>query len=194
MSNHPRKNKIFVFGALMLSYVFTLKYRLFYSGRVSFGNNFITNWRFKITGPGKVTFGDSIHAWANHEPNTFHTFSTDSKITIGDNTVLNGAGLHAQNEISIGSGCTLGSTVITDTDFHSSSHDRSTNLDAPISSKPISIGDNVWIGGRTGILKGVIIGENAIIGFGSVVRENVPEGSTVIGNPAQVVKTENNET
>jgi len=51
---------------------------------------------------------------------------------------------------------------------------------------PISIGDDVWIGPYSIIMKGVTIGSNSIIGAGSVVRRNVPSGSLVFGNPARV--------
>ena len=51
--------------------------------------------------------------------------------------------------------------------------------------RPITIGANVWIGGHAIILPGVTIGDDAIIGAGSVVTRDVPAGSTVVGNPAR---------
>lgn len=51
---------------------------------------------------------------------------------------------------------------------------------------PISIGANVWIGGHAIVLPGVTIGDDAIIGAGSVVTQDVPAGATVVGNPARV--------
>ena len=54
--------------------------------------------------------------------------------------------------------------------------------------KPITIGDNVWIGGGVSILSGVTIGDNAVIGAGSVVTKDVPENTVVVGNPAKIVK------
>lgn len=56
-------------------------------------------------------------------------------------------------------------------------------------SKPIVIGDDVWIGRRVMIMKGVTIGNASIVGAGSVVTHDVPEYSVVGGNPAKVVKT-----
>ena len=54
------------------------------------------------------------------------------------------------------------------------------------SGKPVRIGRNVWIGSSAIILPGVTVGDDAIIGAGSVVTRDVPEGVTVVGNPARV--------
>jgi maltose O-acetyltransferase len=52
--------------------------------------------------------------------------------------------------------------------------------------RPIRIGRNVWIGGGAILLPGVTVGDDAVIGAGSVVTRDVPAGATVIGNPARV--------
>jgi maltose O-acetyltransferase len=52
--------------------------------------------------------------------------------------------------------------------------------------RPIAIGRNVWIGGGAIILPGITVGDDAIIGAGSVVTRDVPAGATVLGNPARV--------
>lgn len=57
-----------------------------------------------------------------------------------------------------------------------------------IDSCPIKIGDNVWIGERAIILKGVTIGDNAVIAAGSVVTKNVDKNTIVAGNPAKFIK------
>jgi maltose O-acetyltransferase len=54
--------------------------------------------------------------------------------------------------------------------------------------KPVTIGDNVWIGGRAVINPGVTIGDNAVIASGAVVIKDVPANSVVGGNPARVIK------
>jgi acetyltransferase-like isoleucine patch superfamily enzyme len=53
---------------------------------------------------------------------------------------------------------------------------------------PIIIGNNVWIGSNSTILPGVVIGDNSIIGAGSVVTKNVPSNVIVAGVPAKVIK------
>jgi maltose O-acetyltransferase len=55
--------------------------------------------------------------------------------------------------------------------------------------KPVTIGNNVWIGGRTVINPGVRIGDNAVIGSGSVVTKDVPDHVVAAGNPAKIIKT-----
>ena len=55
--------------------------------------------------------------------------------------------------------------------------------------KPVTIGHNVWIGGRSVILPGVTIGDGAIIAAGSVVTKDVPANTIYGGNPAQLIKT-----
>ena len=52
--------------------------------------------------------------------------------------------------------------------------------------RPIRIGRNVWIGGGAIILPGVTVGDDAVVGAGSVVTRNVPKGATVVGNPARI--------
>lgn len=55
--------------------------------------------------------------------------------------------------------------------------------------KPVTIGHNVWIGGRAIINPGVTIGDNAVIASGAVVVKNVPANVVVGGNPARIIKT-----
>ena len=56
------------------------------------------------------------------------------------------------------------------------------------SAKPISIGNNVWIGGNVTVLPGVTIGDNCVIGAGSVVVKDIPANSLAVGNPCKPVR------
>ncbi len=61
------------------------------------------------------------------------------------------------------------------------------------SAKPIKIGNNVWFGGSVTVLAGVTIGNNSVIGAGSVVVRDVPSNSVAVGNPCRVIKKNDNK-
>jgi maltose O-acetyltransferase len=85
--------------------------------------------------------------------------------------------------IEIGDGCQIGPSVqILTADHPRDPEMRRRGLE---SGKPIRIGRNVWIGGGAIVLPGVTVGDDAIIGAGSVVTRNVAAGATVVGNPAR---------
>mgnify|MGYP002710252414 FL=1 len=53
---------------------------------------------------------------------------------------------------------------------------------------PVTVGDNVWIGGNTVILPGVTVGSNVVIGAGSVVSKDIPDNTIAAGNPCKVIR------
>ena len=108
-------------------------------------------------------------------------------IEIGDDVGISGATIYARSSIKIGDGTLIGgNTKILDNDFHPVDADvRRENPNAAIPSKPIVIGKNVFIGCNCLILKGVTIGDDAVIGAGSVVTKDVPAGCVAAGNPAK---------
>ena len=75
-------------------------------------------------------------------------------------------------------------SYITDSDWHGI-YDR-VNRDSTV--KPVRLGDNVWLGDRATVLKGVTIGDNSIVAASSVVTKDVPANVIVAGNPAIVVR------
>jgi maltose O-acetyltransferase len=87
-------------------------------------------------------------------------------------------------EVVIGDGTQIGPGVqILTADHPRHPAERASGLEF---GRPIRIGRNVWIGGGALILPGVTIGDDALVGAGSVVTRDVPPGATVVGNPARV--------
>lgn len=108
------------------------------------------------------------------------------KILIGERTYINrNTIIDACNQIQIGDDCAIGpNCYITD---HDHGFDfKSPPLQLPLKSKPTKIGNRVWIGANTIILKGVIVGDNAVVGAGSVVTKDVSAGTIVVGASARV--------
>lgn len=112
--------------------------------------------------------------------------SGDPKIVIGDNFYMN-AGCHILGEITFGNDVMIGpKTVIWGRD-HGISKERPMRQQ-PHNKKPIIIENDVWIGASVTILKGVKIGNGAVVGAGSVVTKDIPDFAIVVGNPAKIVK------
>ena len=99
----------------------------------------------------------------------------------GGNIICGGTGIPVQigNRSVIAEG-----TDIWASDTHSIFHDN-TLVNQP---EPIHIGDNVWIGKDVAILKGVSIGDGAIVGMRSVITHDVPEKTLVAGSPAKMIR------
>jgi acetyltransferase-like isoleucine patch superfamily enzyme len=117
----------------------------------------------------------------------------NSQIYIGRGTGLSGAVIHSRSSIKIGQFVTIGAnSMIFDHDFHPVNPiERRVGSIHCINTKPILIEDDVWIGANVMILKGVHIGEGAVIGAGSVVTKDIPAFTIWAGNPAKFIKNIN---
>lgn len=115
--------------------------------------------------------------------------SNGAKLHIGENAGIRGVSfiLDAAN-ISVGKLCMFSyNIIIRNTDSHKVI-DLSTN-EIVNPSKDIILGEHVWIGHNSTILKGVSIGDDSIVALGAVVTKSCPANSIIAGNPAKIVKT-----
>ncbi|WP_049631606.1 DapH/DapD/GlmU-related protein [Cellvibrio sp. pealriver] len=113
----------------------------------------------------------------------------DAEIVIGDYCLISpGVRISSAKSIRIGDNCMFAANVIiSDSDWHGIY-----NRIRPFRcTKPVVIENNVWLGERVIITKGVTIGENSVIGAGSVVTKSIPPNSVAAGNPARIIKNIN---
>jgi len=112
-------------------------------------------------------------------------------LEIGDNSSISCyTTIYATFGVSIGKNCLISSNCgISSYNHIQSSLNRPAEISQDVKfSKSVIIGDNVWIGMNACILPGVQIGDNSIIGSGSVVTKNVPPNQIWVGNPARFVR------
>lgn len=122
---------------------------------------------------------------AHIKPPIFVDYGT--YITVGARTFIN-YNLTALDvaPITIGEDCQIGPNVQLLTPTHPvEPQPRRDRLEA---AQPITIGDNVWLGGGAIVLPGVSIGDNSVIGAGAVVTKDIPANSLAVGNPARVIR------
>ena len=141
--------------------------------------------RPRITNLGEITIGDKFRFFSSTVTSEAVAYP-GGHLEIGNGVFINyGASLSAHQLVRIGDGCQLGSyACLMDNDYHSV-EDR----EKPSESRPIVLGRNVWLGVRVIVLKGVTIGDNAVIGAGSVVTRDIPANCMAAGVPAKVIRT-----
>lgn len=172
----------------------TLKYRALSSCRRVSGSP-IAAQPVLMLGPGAIVFGRDVElGW--QRSNSFYTgychleaARQESLIEIGDGVQINNnAFIKSEGPgIRIGVGALLGSEVtIYDSDFHDLRAER--RRDGRARMGAVELAQDVFVGDRVLILKGVRIGAHSVIGAGSVVRSSIPEGVIAAGNPARVIR------
>lgn len=127
-----------------------------------------------IEAPFFCDYGENIHIGKNTFVNTNCMFLDNHSITIGEN------GLIAPYVQIYTASHPLKAAERIINDGNESRY--------LTTAKPVSVGDNVWIGGNSIIFPGVSIGNNVTIGAGSVVSQNIPDNVLAVGNPCKVVK------
>jgi len=149
--------------------------------------------------PGAIVIGNHVSCYAGCS----FAIGENGHCMVGDFTLLNGALIMAEEKIDIGSYCLISWGVgIADSDFHPLEPAQRL-IDAQalapffkdrpprprLTTAPVKICNNVWIGMNAVILKGVTIGDNSVVAAGAVVTKSVPANTVVAGNPATAVKT-----
>ena len=108
-------------------------------------------------------------------------------VTLGDGVFLNfGCVILDTAPVTIGAGTLVAPGV----HFYAATHpiDPTMRRQGLEMGAPITVGENVWIGGGTLVLPGVTIGDDSVVGAGSVVTKDIPAGVVAVGNPCRVVR------
>jgi acetyltransferase-like isoleucine patch superfamily enzyme len=125
-------------------------------------------------------------------PTIIRTLTAHARVEIGRDSGLSGVTICSATSVSIGMRVLCGADVfIADTDFHPVDEIPRSGMPLPASnpSHSVTIEDDVFLGARTIVLKGVNIGHGSVIGAGSVVVTDIPPMSIAAGNPARVIRT-----
>jgi len=148
-------------------------------------------------GGSSIHIGDRVilRSWvssnpvAPYHPVFLSTRSEEAEITIGDEVGITGGSIIAAQRVEIGNRVLVGGNcLITDSDFHPLDKKERVQEPKKINCRPVLIGDDVFIGTQSIILKGSSIGTGSIIGAGSVVSGKIPANVIAAGNPAVVIR------
>lgn len=141
------------------------------------------NGRPVVDNRGEMIFGDEVRIWSTIVQAKLYT-GKGGKLLVGRNSRLNGVHIDVRQLVEIGRNVRIAPyTIILDSDFH----DVKDHF-ADGAARPVIIEDNVWVATRATILKGVRIGEGAVVAAGAVVTKDVPPFSVAAGVPARVIK------
>jgi acetyltransferase-like isoleucine patch superfamily enzyme len=150
-----------------------------------------------IRGSGQIIIGKNVNLSGRSCFYFISGMPESATIKLGNNTFIgNGCTLSAGRKISIGDDCLISAGVrMHDNDGHPIDSERRIKGGkiGPTEVKEVVIGNGAWIGANSIILKGVSIGDRAVIGTGSVVTSNVPSDKIYAGNPARDVKSSTRE-
>lgn len=140
--------------------------------------------RLLISNQGEIHIGDRVRISAGHLPVELAAIS-GGILTIGDRSFINsGVSICAVKSVTIGENCAIGNmSLIMDSDFH-------TPGDHKIwpEARPVVLEDDVWLGARVTVLKGVTIGRGAVVAAGAVVTKDVAPRTVVGGVPARLIR------
>lgn len=136
-----------------------------------------------ISGGQVLKFGDRVQLRGPDGRVTVRSLG-GAPINIGDRVLLNsGVTIQARAAITLGDNCLIGDHCqIHDTNYHE------VDEGAGVTSAPITIGRNVWLGREVIVLPGVTIGDHSVVAARSVVTKSIPARSLAAGSPASVLR------
>lgn len=148
----------------------------------------VTNSQGKIVIGNRVMLGYYAAPRLGNGEILLQARERDAEIRIGDDCAFsNNVSIIARSGVTIGNGFLCGSHVeIIDSDFHGISPDERRLSNGQ--SERISIGNNVWLGNRVIVLKGVEIGSGSVVAAGSVVTSALPPNVIAAGCPAKIIR------
>lgn len=145
-----------------------------------------------LSGTGRIALGERVYLSGYISIGFNNTGGRVPELVIGDRTFVgHKTGFNVAESVRVGSHCYIAAGAsITDQDGHpvDAAERRAGKPSPPEGIRPIVIGDDVWIGFHVLILKGVTIGDRAVVAAGSVVTKDVEADTVVAGNPAKLVK------
>lgn len=166
---------------------------------VEFDRSVLVSGRIFIRNEGKIRIGVGTRinsaSWTNPiggNDRTYLQIMRGGVLSIGDNSAISNTAITVAESVNIGRNVFIGAGCkIYDTDFHPIEAEFRFGDTVDITrtkTKRIIIEDGAFIGGHSIILKGTHIGENSVIGAGSVVARNIPANEIWAGNPARFIK------
>jgi acetyltransferase-like isoleucine patch superfamily enzyme len=182
----------FIVRTVFTSFVTAVySYPLFVSRCTKVGKNLGLVLLPEVDGHTRIYLGDDVQFTGKVAIISGRVFD-HPRLVVGNRSSLgHGTVISVNNEVTIGDDVLIaGSVRIVDNDGHPVDTDRRVRHEppGPESTKPVHIADKAWIGNSACILKGVTVGEGAIVAALSVVTKDVPPYHVVAGNPARVVK------
>lgn len=140
--------------------------------------------RARVLVGGELVMGERVRIFGTTVPFEV-AVDRGARLTIGAGTFINyGVSIGVTESVAIGSECQIGQyAIINDNDYHEIADKRRRPP-----SRPVVIGDRVWLGARVIVTKGVTIGDDAVIGAGSVVTRDVPARCIAAGVPARELR------
>ena len=202
MRKHIFSNKIYngcwlVKNAVKHYYYYIRNRMRLNSTHVDYSNDIVMNGKVIISNCGRIRIGRGVVINSGDYPNPvgtsltkLYTQNSNSLIDIGNKVGMSSVLIYADNEIKIDDNVLIGAeTMIVDNDFHGLIYKSDTGRTEMECGKKIHIKEGAFIGTRCLVLKGVTIGKGSVVGAGSVVTKDIPDGEIWGGNPAKFIRS-----